>query len=162
MAPRRKPSVHTRTRSKPATRFTSPGQIALDPATGNLVEGDFSGQARRVFENLRAVLQAAGTDFTRVVKATVNRRQQLPHAQLDLRRGSRRSHTGEVDRGRRAASTRRRGRNRFDCRDLTLIPVCAGDGRDRHPGHLRGRDLHDLRGAAGWRAPRRQQPAPLL
>jgi len=64
--PRRKPSVRTRTRSKPATRFTSPGQIALDPATGNLVEGDFSGQARRVFENLRAVLQAAGTYLTDV------------------------------------------------------------------------------------------------
>jgi reactive intermediate/imine deaminase len=47
------------------------GQIALDPATGNLVEGDFTVQARRVFENLRAVLQAAGSDFSRVVKATV-------------------------------------------------------------------------------------------
>lgn len=47
------------------------GQIALDPATGNLVEGDFSAQARRVFENLKAVLHEAGTDFKRVVKATV-------------------------------------------------------------------------------------------
>ena len=47
------------------------GQIALDPATGNLVEGDFGIQARRVFDNLRAVLKVAGTDFSRVVKATV-------------------------------------------------------------------------------------------
>ena len=47
------------------------GQIALDPATGNLIEGDFSAQARRVFENLRAVLRDAGADFSRVVKATV-------------------------------------------------------------------------------------------
>jgi 2-iminobutanoate/2-iminopropanoate deaminase len=47
------------------------GQIALDPATGNLIEGDFAAQARRVLENLKAVLQEAGADFGRVVKATV-------------------------------------------------------------------------------------------
>ena len=47
------------------------GQIPLDPTTGNLVEGDFAAQARRVFENLRAVLHDAGTDFGRVAKATV-------------------------------------------------------------------------------------------
>jgi len=47
------------------------GQIALDPATGNLVEGDFEKQARRVFENLRAVLTAAGTTFASVARATV-------------------------------------------------------------------------------------------
>jgi 2-iminobutanoate/2-iminopropanoate deaminase len=50
--------------------FTS-GQIALEPAAGNLIEGDFNAQARRVFENLRAVLTEAHTDFSRVVKATV-------------------------------------------------------------------------------------------
>ena len=47
------------------------GQIALDPATGNLVEGDFSTQVHRVFANLRAVLKAAGADFRNVAKATV-------------------------------------------------------------------------------------------
>jgi 2-iminobutanoate/2-iminopropanoate deaminase len=47
------------------------GQIALDPATGNLVEGDFSAQANRVFANLRAVLRAAGVDFRNVARATV-------------------------------------------------------------------------------------------
>ena len=47
------------------------GQISLDPATGSLVEGDFGAQARRVFENLKAVLHDAGTDFGRVAKATV-------------------------------------------------------------------------------------------
>ena len=47
------------------------GQIALDPSTGNLIEGDFAAQARRVFDNLRAVLKEAGADFSRVVKATV-------------------------------------------------------------------------------------------
>ncbi|GAC1439016.1 MAG: RidA family protein [Thermoanaerobaculia bacterium] len=50
--------------------FTS-GQIALDPASGNLIEGDFTAQARRVFENLRAVLSEAHSGFNRVVKATV-------------------------------------------------------------------------------------------
>lgn len=50
--------------------FTS-GQIALDPASGNLVDGDFNAQARRVFENLKAVLTEAHSDFSRVVKATV-------------------------------------------------------------------------------------------
>ena len=47
------------------------GQIALDPASGNLIEGDFTAQVRRVLENLKAVLKEAGTDFGRVVKATV-------------------------------------------------------------------------------------------
>src|SRR5919198_198902 len=47
------------------------GQIAIDPATGNLVTGDFTAQARRVFENLKAVLHEAGADFRNVVKATV-------------------------------------------------------------------------------------------
>jgi len=47
------------------------GQIALDPASGNLVQGDFGAQARRVFENLKAVLQESRTDFRHVVKATV-------------------------------------------------------------------------------------------
>lgn len=50
--------------------FTS-GQIALDPVSGNLIGGDFNAQARRVFENLKAVLTEAHTDFSRVVKATV-------------------------------------------------------------------------------------------
>ncbi len=47
------------------------GQIALDPVSGNLVEGDFAAQARRVFDNMKAVLEKAGTDFSRVLRATV-------------------------------------------------------------------------------------------
>lgn len=47
------------------------GQVALDPASGEIVAGDFSAQVRRVFDNLRAVLSAGGTDFKRVTKATV-------------------------------------------------------------------------------------------
>lgn len=47
------------------------GQIPLDPATMELVEGDFATRARRVFDNLRAVAQAAGSDLDHVVKVTV-------------------------------------------------------------------------------------------
>ena len=47
------------------------GQIPLDPKSGNLIEGDFPAQSRRVFENLRAVLRAAGVDFKNVTRATV-------------------------------------------------------------------------------------------
>ncbi len=47
------------------------GQIPLDPKTMKLVEGDFATQARRVFDNLRAVCRAAGGDFDRVVRVSV-------------------------------------------------------------------------------------------
>jgi 2-iminobutanoate/2-iminopropanoate deaminase len=47
------------------------GQIPLDPVSGNLVQGDFAVQARRVLENLRAVLKESGAEFQHVVKATV-------------------------------------------------------------------------------------------
>jgi len=47
------------------------GQIPLDPATGELVTGDIEAQVRRVFDNLRAVAQAAGGDLSHVVKLTV-------------------------------------------------------------------------------------------
>ncbi len=47
------------------------GQIPLDPVSGNLVQGDFAVQAKRVFENLNAVLKESGAEFRHVVKATV-------------------------------------------------------------------------------------------
>jgi 2-iminobutanoate/2-iminopropanoate deaminase len=47
------------------------GQIALDPATGAIVEGDVAVQTRRVLENLHAVLAAAGAGFADVVKTTI-------------------------------------------------------------------------------------------
>jgi len=50
--------------------FTS-GQIALDPATGDLIEGEADAQARQVMANLAAVLAAAGLGFADVVKTTV-------------------------------------------------------------------------------------------
>jgi reactive intermediate/imine deaminase len=46
------------------------GQIPLDPRTMQVVEG-FESQAKRVFDNLRAVCRAAGGDFDRVVRVTV-------------------------------------------------------------------------------------------
>lgn len=50
--------------------FTA-GQIALDPATGEVVAGDVSVQATRVLQNLTAVLAAAGATWNDVVKTTV-------------------------------------------------------------------------------------------
>lgn len=47
------------------------GQIPLDPATMEIVSGDFEARARQVFDNLRAVAQAAGGDLDNVVKLTV-------------------------------------------------------------------------------------------
>jgi 2-iminobutanoate/2-iminopropanoate deaminase len=47
------------------------GQIPLDPATGQLVEGDIVAQTTRVLENLKAVLDACGSGLDRVVKTTV-------------------------------------------------------------------------------------------
>jgi 2-iminobutanoate/2-iminopropanoate deaminase len=47
------------------------GQVALDPATMELVPGGVAEQTDRVFRNLGAVLAAAGTDFAHVTKSTV-------------------------------------------------------------------------------------------
>jgi reactive intermediate/imine deaminase len=44
------------------------GQIPLDPATGNLVEGDIGAQARRSFDNLKAVAEAAGGSLGDIVR----------------------------------------------------------------------------------------------
>ncbi|MGX5731008.1 RidA family protein [Pseudoxanthomonas beigongshangi] len=44
------------------------GQIPLDPATGNLVEGDIEAQARRAFDNLKAVAEAAGGSLGDIVR----------------------------------------------------------------------------------------------
>jgi 2-iminobutanoate/2-iminopropanoate deaminase len=47
------------------------GQIAIDPASGELNTGTIEEQTRRVLKNLGAVLEAAGSSYDRVVKATV-------------------------------------------------------------------------------------------
>ena len=46
------------------------GQIPIDPATGNLVEGDIEAQTRQVFANLKAVLEEAGSGLGKIVKTT--------------------------------------------------------------------------------------------
>jgi 2-iminobutanoate/2-iminopropanoate deaminase len=50
--------------------FTA-GQVALDPSTGQLVPGGIAEQTSRALENLHAVLRAAGSDVSQVVKTTV-------------------------------------------------------------------------------------------
>ena len=47
------------------------GQVPLDPATGEVVEGDIIVQTRRVLDNVKAILTEAGADFSNVVKTTV-------------------------------------------------------------------------------------------
>lgn len=50
--------------------FTA-GQVAFDPATGQIVEGDVARQTERVLENLKAIVEAAGSSLDRAVKSTV-------------------------------------------------------------------------------------------
>ena len=52
------------------TLVITSGQIPIDPATGNLVEGDIEVQTRQVFANLKAVLEAAGSSLDKIVKTT--------------------------------------------------------------------------------------------
>ena len=47
------------------------GQIPLDPATGQLVEGDIVAQSRRVFDNLKAVCTAAGAGLDNIVRVGI-------------------------------------------------------------------------------------------
>ena len=49
--------------------YTS-GQIPLDPATGEIIQGDITAQAEQVMKNLGAVLEAAGTTYAHVIKTT--------------------------------------------------------------------------------------------
>ena len=47
------------------------GQIPFDPSTGQLIQGDVAQQAARVLENLKAIVEAAGSSLEKAVKATV-------------------------------------------------------------------------------------------
>lgn len=47
------------------------GQVAFDPATSQIVEGDVARQTARVLDNLKAIAEAAGTSLDKTVKATV-------------------------------------------------------------------------------------------
>ena len=50
--------------------FTA-GQLGIDPATGDLVEGGIQAQTRQALNNLKAVLEAGGSDLAHVIKCTV-------------------------------------------------------------------------------------------
>ncbi|MBI5472424.1 MAG: RidA family protein [Ignavibacteriae bacterium] len=50
--------------------FTA-GQVAINPETGNVIEGGIKEQTRRVLQNVQAILEAAGTTLANVVKTTV-------------------------------------------------------------------------------------------
>ena len=47
------------------------GQVAIDPSTNQLIEGDIAQETEQVMKNLSAILLAAGMDFTDVVKTTI-------------------------------------------------------------------------------------------
>lgn len=47
------------------------GQVAFDPATGQLVQGDIAAQTDRVMQNLKAIVEAAGSTLDKAVKTTV-------------------------------------------------------------------------------------------
>jgi len=51
------------------TLFIS-GQIAIDPETGKIINGDIKAQTKQVFKNIEAILRAAGFSFVEVVKST--------------------------------------------------------------------------------------------
>ena len=59
------------------------GQIPIDPSTGNIVDGGATEQTRQVLENLKAVLQAAGSSLKQVVKATVFLKQMSDFAAMN-------------------------------------------------------------------------------
>ena len=56
---------------KTGTLLFLSGQIPIDPATGNLVEGGIEAQTRQVFKNIGEILKAGGASFDAVVSATV-------------------------------------------------------------------------------------------
>jgi 2-iminobutanoate/2-iminopropanoate deaminase len=47
------------------------GQVPIDPATGQIVDGDIAAQTHRVFRNISEILKAAGASFEHVVRTTV-------------------------------------------------------------------------------------------
>jgi 2-iminobutanoate/2-iminopropanoate deaminase len=59
------------------------GQIPIDPSTGNIIDGGVTEQTRQVLENLKAILQAAGSSLDQVVKATVFLKQMSDFAAMN-------------------------------------------------------------------------------
>lgn len=59
------------------------GQVAFDPATGNLISGGIEQQTEQVLKNLSAILQAAGSGFDKVVKTSVFLKNMSEFAQMN-------------------------------------------------------------------------------
>jgi 2-iminobutanoate/2-iminopropanoate deaminase len=59
------------------------GQVALDPATGNLIAGGIEQQTEQVLKNLAAILQASGSSWEKVVKTTVFLKNMSEFAQMN-------------------------------------------------------------------------------
>ncbi|QCW99643.1 RidA family protein [Aggregatimonas sangjinii] len=64
------------------------GQIPMNPATGKLVSGDIKAETKQSMENLKAILQAANTDFEAVVKSTIFVKDMHQFAQINEIYGS--------------------------------------------------------------------------
>ncbi len=75
--------------------FTA-GQIPLDPATQQVTPGGITEQTTRVFENLKAILEAAGTSLSRTVKATVFLKDMADFAAMNAVYGSYLGQSGSV------------------------------------------------------------------
>ena len=93
------------------------GQIPIDPATGEMVDGGIEREAEQVLANLRAVLEAAGSSIAGVVKATVYLVDMADFAAVNggIRTGLRRTTPRPGLRGGVAAPQGRPGGDRRDC-----------------------------------------------
>ena len=95
--------------------FTA-GQVALDPAKGELVAGGIAEQTERALENLRAILTPADCDFSQVVKTTVFLVDMADFTAMNevYARRLRRSSAGPLHRRGRGPAARCAGRDRGD------------------------------------------------
>jgi 2-iminobutanoate/2-iminopropanoate deaminase len=64
------------------------GQVAIDPATGNLVLGDIKTETTLVMENIKAILTEAGIDFSHIIKTTIFLKDMQSFAQVNEVYGS--------------------------------------------------------------------------
>ncbi len=101
------------------------GQIPLDPATGNIVEGGIAEQTHQVLKNLRAVLKAAGSDLDQAVKTTVflKSMDSFVGHERGLRPPGifRQRHARALDRRSRPPAARRHGRDRSRRPGLAIV-----------------------------------------
>ena len=106
------------------------GQIPLDPATNQLIEGDIVAQTERVLENMKGVLEACGSSLAQVVKTTVFIKDMGEFAKMNeiYAQVFSGESAGAVDSGGGAAASRRAGRDRVhrDRRVAICLYLCRG------------------------------------